>query len=198
MRPYRLSLIAAAFAATGCVSVAPPDNTYAFRPGTGTVQSAQEARVAIPGGTAPRTPLQDLAKPRWIDGYQLALRMDDGTTQAITQDSSEFHAGDRVQVTPEGRVLKLPAAQSSAAQSSAPQSSAPQPSAPLAVRAGGGTVQSVAGGSVSAAAGASSSAPQTVTLRMDDGTTQVLSVQGITLQPGDRVSITPDGRLLKT
>jgi hypothetical protein len=59
-------------------------------------------------------------------------------------------------------------------------------------------VQSVAGGSVSAAAGASSSTPQTVTLRMDDGTTQVLSVQGITLQPGDRVSITPDGRLLKT
>lgn len=188
MRPYRLSLIAAAFAATGCVSVAPPDNTYAFRPGTGTVQSAQEARVAIPGGTAPRTPLQDLAKPRWIDGYQLALRMDDGTTQAITQDSSEFHAGDRVQVTPEGRMLKLPAA----------QSSAPQSSAPLAVRAGGGTVQSVAGGSVSAAAGASSSTPQTVTLRMDDGTTQVLSVQGITLRPGDRVSITPDGRLLKT
>jgi hypothetical protein len=65
------------------------------------------------------------------------------------------------------------------------------------VRPGGGTVQSVAGGSTSAAAGASSSA-QTVTLRMDDGTTQAVTVQGVTLQPGDRVSITPDGRLLKT
>lgn len=192
MRPYRLSVIAAAFAVTGCVSVAPPDNTYAFRPGVGTVQNVQEARVAIPGGTAPKTPLQDLAKPRWIDGYQLALRMDDGTTQAITQDSSEFHAGDRVQVTPEGRVLKLPATQTSATQPSAPQASAP-----LSVRPGGGTVQSVAGGSTSAAAGASSSA-QTVTLRMDDGTTQAVTVQGVTLQPGDRVSITPDGRLLKS
>jgi len=40
--------------------------------------------------------------------------MDDGTMQAITQDSDAFHAGERVQVTPEGRVRKVPAAQTSA------------------------------------------------------------------------------------
>ena len=44
----------------------------------------QEARVAIPGGTAPKTPLQDMTKPRWMDGYQLSLRVDDGTTQVVT------------------------------------------------------------------------------------------------------------------
>jgi len=44
----------------------------------------------------------------------------------------------------------------------------------------------------SAAAGASG-APQQVTVRMDDGTTQAISVQGTTLQPGERVAIGADG-----
>ena len=114
MRSLRLSLIASALVAAGCTTVAPPDNTYAFRPGNGTVQSVQEARVAVPGGTAPKTPLQDMTKPRWMDGYQLSLRMDDGTTQAITQDSKDFRPGDRVQITQEGRVLKASAGQASA------------------------------------------------------------------------------------
>jgi len=179
MRPYRLSLIAAAFSIAGCVSVAPPDNTYAFRPGTGTVQSAQEARVAVPGGTVPRTPLQDMTKPRWIEGYQLALRMDDGTTQAITQDSSEFHAGDRVQITQEGRVLKVPASQASASAAGAS----------TAWRQGYGTVRSVT------PAGASA---QQIALAMDDGTTQVVTLQGgATVQPGERVGITADGHMVR-
>jgi len=118
MKLLRLSLVASALVAAGCTSVSPPDNTYAFRPGTGTVENVRDARVAIPGGTAPKAPLQEMAAPRWMDGYQLSLRMDDGTTQAITQNSDAFHAGDRVQVTPEGRVLKVPASQASAAQSS--------------------------------------------------------------------------------
>lgn len=67
----------------------------------------REARVAIPGGTAPRTALGQMTRARWIDGYQLSLRMDDGTTQAITQDSAQFQAGDRVQVTDQGRILKV-------------------------------------------------------------------------------------------
>src|SRR5690348_903837 len=171
MRILRLSLVAALFA-SGC-AVAPPDNTYAYKPGNGTVESVHQARVAIPGGTAPATALKQLAEPRWVDGYQLALRMDDGTTQAITQDSDSFHAGDRVQVTPQGRILKLPLSTANAAP-------ATTSSTPVAVRAGGATVESVADASTVSAAGGSSvaAAPaQQLTLRMDDGTTQVLTVQ---------------------
>ena len=173
MRSLRLSVVASALIASGCTTVSPPDNTYAFRPGTGTVENVRDARVAIPGGTAPKTPLQDMTRPRWMDGYQLSLRMDDGTVQAITQDSSEFHAGDRVQVTQEGRVLKVPASQASAAS---------------AVRAGSGTIQSVT---------PTSSSAQQVSLAMDDGTTQVVTLQGATVRPGERVSVTADGRMLR-
>jgi outer membrane lipoprotein SlyB len=189
MTSFRLSLITAAFAVAGCTTVAPPDNTYAFRPGNGTVQSVQEARVAVPGGTAPKTPLQEMTRPRWIDGYQLSLRMDDGTSQAITQDSSEFHAGDRVQVTQEGRVLKVPARQASATQPSAVQPSAVQPSGTLttALRPGSGTVQSVTPTGTS----------QQVGLTMDDGTTQVISLRGATVRPGERVTLTADGQMTR-
>ena len=107
MKALKLAVIASALAA-GC-AVSPPDNTYAFRPGTGTVENVREARVAIPGGTAPVTPLKRMTQSKWMEGYQLSLRMDDGTVQAITQDSDSFHAGDRVQITQEGRVLKVPA-----------------------------------------------------------------------------------------
>lgn len=179
MTSFRLSLITAAFAAAGCVSVAPPDNTYAFRPGNGTVQNVQEARVAVPGGTAPKTPLQDMTRARWIDGYQLSLRMDDGTVQAITQTSSEFRAGDRVQVTQEGRVLKVPASQASATT---------QPSAALGIRPGSGTIQSVTPTGTSA---------QQVSLAMDDGTSQVVTLQGTSVRPGERVTLTADGHMVR-
>ena len=173
MTLLRLSVVASALIAAGCTTVSPPDNTYAFRPGTGTVENVRDARVAIPGGTAPKTPLQDMTRPRWMDGYQLSLRMDDGTVQAITQDSSEFHAGDRVQVTQEGRVLKVPASQASATS---------------AVRPGSGTIQSVTPAGTSA---------QQVSLAMDDGSTQVVTLQGATVRPGERVSITADGHMLR-
>ena len=187
MKALKLAVVASALAA-GC-AVAPPDNTFAYKPGTGTVQNVQHARVAIPGGTVPSTPLKRMAEPRWVDGYQLSLRMDDGTTQAITQDSDAFHAGERVQVTPQGRVLKLPAANIATASAATPIVTA--------VRAGGATVQSVAAASVaSAAAGASTPAEQ-LTLTMDDGTSQVLTVQGMSFRPGERVSVTPDGRVLR-
>ena len=107
MKALRLAVFTSALA-TAC-AVQPPDNTYAFRPGTGRVENVREARVAIPGGTAPVTPLKRMTQSKWIEGYQLSLRMDDGTVQAITQDSDSFHAGDRVQITQEGRVLKVPA-----------------------------------------------------------------------------------------
>jgi outer membrane lipoprotein SlyB len=182
MKALRLALLASALAA-GC-AISPPDNTYAFKPGTGVVENVRKARVEIPGGTAPQTALRRMAAPKWIDGYQLSLRMDDGTAQAITQDSGDFHAGDRVQVTPQGRVLKLPAATAAAVP---------------AVRAGGAVVQAVSAASiVSAAAGgtATSTPAEQVTLRMDDGTTQLLTVSAGTFSVGQRVTVTPDGRVL--
>ena len=178
MRLLRLSVVASALAAAGCTTVSPPDNTYAFRPGTGTVQSVRDARVAIPGGTAPKTPLQEMAKPRWMDGYQLSLRMDDGTMQAITQNSSEFGAGDRVQVTQEGRVLKVPATQASVPATQASAS---------AIRPGNGTIQSVT----------PTGSAQQVSVTMDDGSTQVVTLHGAAVRPGERVAITADGRMVR-
>jgi len=113
MRVLRLAVFASVLAA-GCAGVSPPDNTYAFKPGSGTVENVRQARVQIPGGTAPSTTLKRFTQPSWMEGYQLSLRMDDGTTQAITQDSDSFHAGDRVEITQQGRVLKLPAGATSA------------------------------------------------------------------------------------
>src|SRR4051812_48874272 len=98
MKPLKLVLAASALAA-GCTTVLPPDNTYAFNPGIGTVDNVREARVAIPGGAAPHTAIRQMTQAHWIDGYQLSLRMDDGSSQAITQDSGAFQTGDRVQVT---------------------------------------------------------------------------------------------------
>lgn len=114
----QLRLIAFSLALAGGCAVSPPDNTFAYHAGTGTVESVKSARVQIPGGNVAgsaaaggrvETPLSRMARPRWVDGYQIALRMDDGTVQALTQDSGAFKAGDRVQVTPEGRVLMLSA-----------------------------------------------------------------------------------------
>lgn len=102
-----------------CVSVAPPDNTFSYVPGTGVVEAVRTARVAVPdqrssgaivgsasAGGSYDTKLERVVRPRWIEGYQLWLRMDDGRTQAVTQDSTAFMPGDRVEVLGDGRVLK--------------------------------------------------------------------------------------------
>ena len=168
----KIRLISLPFALLGACAVSPPDNTFAYKAGNGTVESVRSARVEVPAGSLPgsaaaggrvETPLGRLARPRWTDGYQLALRMDDGTTQAITQDSNAFHPGERVQVTPEGRVLKIVAS-----------------SAPVALRAGAGTVQSV-------------DANSQADILMDDGTMQSVIVPGV--RQGERVTIGADGRL---
>jgi outer membrane lipoprotein SlyB len=104
---------------TACVSVAPPDNTFSFVPGTGVVEAVRQARVAVPearssgaiigsasAGGSYDTKLERVVRPRWIEGTQLWLRMDDGRTQAVTQDSTAFQVGDRVEVLGDGRVLK--------------------------------------------------------------------------------------------
>src|SRR3954468_7485853 len=95
----------------GCTTVSPPDQTFAFRPGYGVVQSVQAAHVAVPQGAIAGSPSaggsyntvgERLVRPRWTDGYQLPLRMDDGTAQAVTQDSASFRPGERAQITHEG------------------------------------------------------------------------------------------------
>ena len=185
MRVLMLAVLASSLAA-GC-AVSPPDNTYAFKAGNGRVENVRQARVQIPGGTAPSTPLKQIAEPKWIDGYQLTLRMDDGTTQMITQDSDAFHAGERVQVTPQGRILKLAANAPAAAPSIAPVS---------VLMPGSGTVQSVVANTSSAAAGGSA-AGQQVQIRMDNGTTQWVSAGGEVFRPGERITVTPDGRVMR-
>jgi outer membrane lipoprotein SlyB len=46
-------------------------------------------------------------RARMVEGYQLTLRMDDGTVQHIVQDNRAFQVGDRVHVTTDGRVILL-------------------------------------------------------------------------------------------
>jgi outer membrane lipoprotein SlyB len=172
----RLAVVASALAAAACTTVAPND-ADAFKPGTGIVEEVHGPRV-----------------PRWIDGYQLSLRMDDGTIQALRQDSP-FYAGERVRVTQQGRVIRVrPIATASVT----------APAAPVPVRPGGASVQAVGAASpISAAAGASAPSAtegtdeQIVILRMDDGATQALAVRGATFQPGERVNVTSDRRVLK-
>jgi len=41
-----------------------------------------------------------------VTGYQLHIRMDDGTMQWVTQTSPDFRIGDRVEVTNDGRVIR--------------------------------------------------------------------------------------------
>lgn len=114
--PFFRPAIALTFVLAGCVSVAQPDQTFAFKAGTGTVESVREARVAVPSGAIAgsasaggsyNTPVDRLAQPRWVQGHQITLRMDDGTVQAVTQNSPAFKSGDRVQVTQDGRVVRV-------------------------------------------------------------------------------------------
>src|SRR6185295_10160212 len=165
-------------------AVAPPDNSLAYRPGAGVVEAVQPARVALPApgsGTiagseaagSHDTPLDRLSRPRWTDGYQLTLRMDDGSSQRVTQDSAAFQVGDRVQITSEGRVVKTAAAIT-------PAPSAAATPAPTAYRPGVGTVESASVASLSSApsasagatAGAASNPTMAYRVRMADGTMQ--------------------------
>jgi len=198
----------------GACAVSPPDQTLSYRPGTGVVQEVRAARVALPrpgsgaiaGSEAARgsygSPIERIMRPRWTEGHQLTLRMDDGSTQQVTQDGATFSAGDRVQVTPEGRVVRLGAAAAKPAVStpSASTPSAPAPGTPTTIRTGTGTVESASIVALpSSSAGAGSTAPASPTMayriKMDDGSTQSIVQAGERFQTGDRIQITREGRL---
>jgi hypothetical protein len=190
-------------------AVSPPDSTLAFRPGVGTVEAVRPARVALPpqgggaiaGSEAARgsygTPVERVFRPRWTEGYQLTLQMADGSTQQVTQDSAGFQVGDRVQVTPEGRVVKIDAA----AASHAPAAVAP---ARAAHRPGLGTVESASVVSLASApsaaaggTGAAASPTMAYRLRMADGSTQDVILAGERFAVGERVELTREGRLVR-
>jgi len=104
--------VAAAPSAAGAIVTAPvatvtvpavpvaPAPVASYRTGYGVVQSvAQVAVPAVPSASAGSSTAAFTA-------YRLAVRMDDGTIQTIDQDSRAFAAGDRIQITPDGHVLR--------------------------------------------------------------------------------------------
>jgi hypothetical protein len=211
---FATSALAGLVLLAGC-AVSPPDDTVAFRPGTGVVEGMQPARVALPregsgaiagseaAGGSYGSPVERLFRPRWTQGYQITLRMDDGSTQRVTQDSAAFKFGDRVQVTPEGRVVRI----ASAATPSAVATPAPTPApattpapAARAYRPGTGIVESatvVALSSSSAAAGGASGPTMAYRLKMLDGTTQDVVQTGPRFEIGGRVQLTREGRVTR-
>ena len=214
----------------GC-SIAPPDDTIAYRAGAGVVQEVRAARVAFPragsgaiagseaAGGRYGSPVERVLRPRWVEGYQLTLRMDDGSIQRVTQDSAAFQNGDRVQVMSDGRIVKataaapVPAAPASAspapaaatppATTSAPIASTPLPPlaapAPRSYRPGIGIIESATvvalSSSTSASAGGTSGPTMAYRLKMLDGTTQDVVQTGRRFNRGDRVQVTRQGRL---
>lgn len=211
-----------------CASVSPPDNTLSYRPGAGVVEAVRPARVEVPpreggaiagseaAGGSYGSPIERLFRPRWIEGYQLTLRMNDGTVQRVTQNSSAFQVGDRVQVTQDGRVTKTTAALvtpvPAAPVTAPPVKSAPGPAAsipaptapptpvPGALRPGIGTVESasvVALPSSSASGGGTAEPTMAYRLRMADGSTQSIVHAGARFKVGERAQVTRDGRLVR-
>ena len=79
--------------------------TVPYRPGYGRVEAittvpiASQRSTAAAGGT-----VGNIYGPA---GYQLSVRMDDGSVQSIIQDNPAFRVGDRIQLTSDGRVIRL-------------------------------------------------------------------------------------------
>ena len=112
------SVAALAFLAAAACGAWPPDSSQAYKPGYGVVDSVKAVGAGVPPG---RTTGRIVGSPAAaggatipparpagsLEGYQLTLRMDDGTLQTITQTNRDFRVGDRVQVTSDGRVVRL-------------------------------------------------------------------------------------------
>jgi hypothetical protein len=171
--------------AAGC-AVSPPDNSVNFKPGIGVVEAVKPARAAVPE-----------TKDGAIAGHQLTLRMNDGTTQQVTQDSAAFQVGDRVQVMSDGRVVKTNVATSPAPAAGAPGGA----SAGATVRPGVGTVESASVVSLGSSSSVGGTAPASATMayrvQMADGTSVNIVQAGERFSVGDRVQVTREGRLTK-
>ena len=92
---------------SGSSAPAPTASSSAWKPGAGVIQSislgtpsARSAEAsASAGGTAP-------SAVTGMGPYRMTLRMDDGTVQTLIVDNRAFLVGDRVQVSPEGRMIR--------------------------------------------------------------------------------------------
>jgi hypothetical protein len=199
----------------GC-AVSPPDDTVTYRPGVGVVQDVRAARVALPkagsgaiagseaAGGRYGLPVERVLQPRWVEGYQLTLRMDDGSIQRVTQDSAAFQPGERVQVMADGRIVKATAAAPAPQTTTpAPIASTPLPAPPTpasrSYRPGIGIIESATvvslSSSMSSASGGASGPTIAYRLKMLDGTTQDVVQTGPRFNRGDRVQLTRQGRL---
>jgi hypothetical protein len=83
---------------------APTASASAWKPGAGVIQTislgAPPADAsASAGGSAP-------SAVTGMGPYRVTLRMDDGTVQNLVVDNRAFLVGDRVQVTPEGSMVR--------------------------------------------------------------------------------------------
>jgi hypothetical protein len=110
MRPKHLFASALlAVLSTACATYDPPSaaeghalSQAGIRPGFGFIDSVAvvrgaRAESAGAGGSAPDR-----------NAYRLFLRMDNGGSQTIDQDNPTFMAGERVQITPDGRIVRPP------------------------------------------------------------------------------------------
>ena len=77
-------------------AAAPIVQTVAVRPGMGRIESIGAAPTASAGGTA-QSAMQ-----------RLAIRMEDGSTQYVDTPSSGLAIGDRIELTREGYIRRLP------------------------------------------------------------------------------------------
>jgi hypothetical protein len=83
---------------------APTASSSAWKPGAGVIQAISLGAPSDPGsasagGTAP-------SAVTGMGPYRMTLRMDDGTVQTLVVDNRAFLVGDRVEVSPEGRMIR--------------------------------------------------------------------------------------------
>jgi hypothetical protein len=79
-----------------------PSSATPFRAGSGTVESIVLVQILPAGSTASA----GASIPPESIAYRLTMKMDDGSYQAVDQTNRNFMVGDRVQLTPDGRVTR--------------------------------------------------------------------------------------------
>lgn len=107
--PYETANYRPGFGVVEAVAIVDVGATGIGRPVAGGVVGTILGSPAVSGTGPPvaTVPGAYVERRAFVEAYQLTLRMDDGTLQTVVQDNRLFHAGDRVQITPDGRVLQL-------------------------------------------------------------------------------------------
>ena len=110
MRAKRLFASALlAVLSSACATYDPPSaaeghalSQAGIRPGLGFVESV----AVLPHARAESAAAGGSASDR--NAYRLFLRMDNGGSQTIDQDNPTFMAGERVEITADGRIVRAP------------------------------------------------------------------------------------------